>query len=134
MKLKLPKIEVPTLPKFSLKGSFNLKPPSVPKIGVNWNAQGGIFKKPTIFNTANAGLQGVGEAGAEAIIPLKSNVLGLIGDAIAKNMSKEETETSTVIHVENMNVRDEYDIQRIAKELDDLANKRGRQKGVVRTR
>jgi len=134
MKLKIPKIELPKMPKFSLSGKFSLKPPSVPKIGVNWNAQGGIFKKPTIFNTANAGLQGVGEAGAEAIIPLKSNVLGLIGDAIAKNMSKEETETSTVIHVENMNVRDEYDIQRIAKELDDLANKRGRQKGVVRTR
>lgn len=31
----------------------------------------GIFKKPTIFNTRNAGMQGVGEAGAEAILPLK---------------------------------------------------------------
>lgn len=59
MKLKIPKIEMPKLPKFSLKGEFSLKPPKVPKIAVNWNAKGGIFTKPTIFNTANAGLQGV---------------------------------------------------------------------------
>ena len=34
-----------------------------------WNAEGGIFSKPTIFNT-RLGMQGVGEAGAEAIMPL----------------------------------------------------------------
>lgn len=86
MKLKLPKIQLPKLPKFSLDGEFSLKPPSVPKIGVSWNAVGGIFRNPTIFNTANAGLQGVGEAGAEAIIPLNNNTLGAIGEMIAKTM------------------------------------------------
>lgn len=40
-----------------------------PEVGVNWNAKGGIFNSPTIFGT-NKGLQGVGEAGAEAILPL----------------------------------------------------------------
>lgn len=39
------------------------------EVGVNWNAEGGIFDKPTIFGT-NKGYQGVGEAGAEAILPL----------------------------------------------------------------
>jgi hypothetical protein len=34
-----------------------------------WNADGGIFSKPTIFNT-RLGMQGVGEAGPEAIMPL----------------------------------------------------------------
>lgn len=86
MKLKIPKIEMPKLPKFTLTGKFSLMPPSVPKVGVNWNAMGGIFKNPTIFNTANAGLQGVGEAGAEAIIPLNSKVLGGIGEGIANTM------------------------------------------------
>lgn len=36
---------------------------------VNWNADGGIFSRPTIFNT-NSGLQGVGEKEPEAIMPL----------------------------------------------------------------
>ena len=40
--------------------------------GISWNKKGGIFTSPTIFATPNAGLQGVGEAGAEAIIPLDS--------------------------------------------------------------
>lgn len=60
------------LPKFKIEGSMNplkwLKE-GVPKLKVQWNAEGGIFKRPTIFNTV-AGLQGVGEAGAEAIMPL----------------------------------------------------------------
>ena len=43
----------------------------IPTFSISWNALGGIFRKPTIFNTPN-GLQGVGEAGAEAILPLDS--------------------------------------------------------------
>lgn len=56
-----------SLPKFHVDGG---KPPfgiggkgSLPSFGVTWNAEGGIFDKPTI-------LQGVGEAGPEAVIPL----------------------------------------------------------------
>ena len=37
---------------------------SLPKFNVTWNADGAIFTRPTI-------LQGVGEAGPEAVIPLK---------------------------------------------------------------
>lgn len=37
--------------------------PGMPYLKVNWNAAGGIFDKPTV-------LQGVGEAGAEAVVPL----------------------------------------------------------------
>ena len=62
----LPKIK---LPSFSLKGKFSLSPPSVPKISVNWNAAGAVFDQPTIFST-RLGLQGVGEAGPEAIAPI----------------------------------------------------------------
>ncbi len=42
---------------------------SVPKFSVAWNALGGIFDRPTILNTTS-GMQGVGEAGPEAILPL----------------------------------------------------------------
>ena len=51
------------LPHFSLSGEFSLMPPSVPKLNVDWYAQGGIFTSPTL-------LAGVGEAGPEAVLPL----------------------------------------------------------------
>lgn len=60
------------MPKFEVKGSLNpLKWMSegLPKLSVKWNADGGIFDRPTIFSTPY-GLQGVGEAGPEAIMPL----------------------------------------------------------------
>ena len=43
---------------------------SIPSLSINWYAKGGIFTKPTLFPTVN-GLAGVGEAGAEAVLPIK---------------------------------------------------------------
>lgn len=40
-----------------------------PSISVEWYAKGGIFKRPTLL-ASNSGLKGVGEAGAEAVVPL----------------------------------------------------------------
>lgn len=84
LKLSLPKIKMPS---FSIK-NWSMNPAdwikAMPKLTVSWNKLGGIFTQPTIFNTANAGLQGVGEAGPEAILPLNNNVLGSIGRAIAE--------------------------------------------------
>ena len=54
------------LPHFRITGSFSLSPPSVPRIGVEWYAKGGIFTQPTIF-----GGIGVGEAGAVAVLPIE---------------------------------------------------------------
>lgn len=48
---------------------------------VRWNAEGGIFDRPTIFST-RAGLQGVGEAGAEAIAPI-GVLQKYVSDAVA---------------------------------------------------
>ena len=63
LSLKLPHIK---LPHFKLSGKLSLVPPSVPKISIDWYKNGGIFTQPTIF-----GGVGVGEAGAEAVLPLK---------------------------------------------------------------
>jgi len=41
----------------------------IPKFTTIWHAEGGIFKKPTLFDT-KSGVHGVGEAGAEAVLPL----------------------------------------------------------------
>lgn len=64
----LPKIK---LPHFSITGSFSLNPPSVPKFSVTWYKNGAVFAKPTLFDTAS-GVKGVGEAGAEAVLPLST--------------------------------------------------------------
>lgn len=73
-------------PKFSLKTSSKKilgKEITYPSgIDVQWNAKGGIFKKPMIAGYANGAFQGVGEAGAEAVIPLNQNTLGQIGQGI----------------------------------------------------
>lgn len=64
-----PQVKMPT---FGIAGSLNpvdWLTQGLPSLTVDWNAGGGIFDKPTIFATG-AGLQGVGEAGPEAIMPL----------------------------------------------------------------
>jgi len=66
---KLPDLK---MPHFSISGSFNLKPPSVPKITTKWFAEGGVMTSPTIFGANGDNLLGGGEAGAEAILPLSS--------------------------------------------------------------
>jgi len=63
--LKIPKISVSGgKAPFGIAGKGSL-----PSFKVKWNADGVIFNKPTIFNT-RAGLQGVGEAGAEVVSPV----------------------------------------------------------------
>lgn len=65
--LKIPSISVSGgKAPFGIAGKGKL-----PSFDVKWNAEGAIFRKPTIFDT-EYGLQGVGEAGAEAIAPIKT--------------------------------------------------------------
>lgn len=87
MKLSIPKISLPQMPKFSLTGEFSLNPPSVPKIGIEWFAQGGILTRPTAFGMNGNNIMAGGEAGPEAVLPLNAATLGAIGEGIAKTMN-----------------------------------------------
>jgi TP901 family phage tail tape measure protein len=68
LKLSFPSIK---LPHFSISGSFSLSPPSVPSLSVQWYKDGGIMTSPTLFGMNGSALMAGGEAGAEAILPLK---------------------------------------------------------------
>jgi tape measure domain-containing protein len=76
------KIEWPhiNLPHFTVSGSFNLDPAnfSVPSIGIEWYAKGGIFNGPSIA--------GLGEAGPEAAMPLQGRNMWPFADAVAARL------------------------------------------------
>ena len=103
-KPKLPKIDV----SMGNKSILGVNIP-YPKFSVSWNAKGGIFRKPTIFNTPS-GLQGVGEAGAEAIIPLKSFYNHL--DDKLDSMGNGGINITV-----NANVNNDMDIRKLADDL-----------------
>lgn len=59
------------LPHPYITGSFSINPPSVPHFGIDWYRNGAIMTKPTVFGTNGNTLLAGGEAGDEAILPLK---------------------------------------------------------------
>jgi len=89
MKISFPSIK---LPHFSIKPSGwkigDLLKGSIPKLGIDWYAKGGILNKPTIFDydprTGNAKVGG--EAGAEAVAPIET-LLGYVRTAVAEQNS-----------------------------------------------
>ena len=68
-----------------------------PNVGTRWNADGAVFDKPTIFNT-RLGLQGVGEAGKEAVAPI-SVLQGYVSAAVRSEMGRMESGFSNMLNV-----------------------------------
>lgn len=80
----LPKLKMPHI---SISGEFSLVPPKVPSFSIDWYARGGVFDKPTLFGYGGS-LGGLGEAGAEAVVPLERN-LGWL-DKLATMLSEKQ--------------------------------------------
>lgn len=80
--LKLPHISVTGgVAPFGIGGKGSL-----PKFSIAWYAKGGVMKSPTIFGVAGNTLLGGGEAGPEAIAPIKV-LQKYIKDAVSGSMS-----------------------------------------------
>lgn len=92
---KLPRIK---LPHFKISGKFSLDPPSIPKISVSWYQKGGIFDKPTLFPYGDGMIGGLGENGAEAIVPLEKNTEWL--DRIAERLYGRQGKTPIYLQVD----------------------------------
>lgn len=89
-----PKIK---LPHFSIKGKFDLASLSVPSLGVNWYAKGGIFNSPNII--------GVGEYGQEAVLPI-SKLDQIMANALSKSIDiqgRARNNLSNLRHGDNYN-------------------------------
>ena len=91
---------IPT-PKFSISPSGwkvgDLLKGSIPKLSIKWNALGGVFTKPTL-TAYGASIQGLGEDGAEAIVPLEKNTKWL--DIIADKLAARQSNTPVVLNVD----------------------------------
>ena len=73
------------LPHPYISGHFSLNPPSVPHFGISWYKSGGIMTRPTVFGASGNTLLAGGEAGAEAILPLKA-FYDRLGDMLDKKL------------------------------------------------
>ena len=85
------------MPRISISGKFSLNPPSAPKFSISWNKLGGIFDKPTLFNYGGS-LQGIGEDGAEAVVPLEKNTKWL--DKLAERITAKQGNIPIVLQVD----------------------------------
>lgn len=117
----------------SIKGFFNfeISMPRIPKPHIDWQSvnmpfggsfsipdiswykKGAIFTKPTLFNTP-FGMKGVGEAGAEAVLPIEK-LSGIIAEALRQN--NDTTLAGVTVTGNTFYVREESDIDKIAREL-----------------
>ena len=86
-----------------------------PSVDIEWYAKGGIFKRPTVFATPN-GLKGVGEAGAEAVVPLSElwSQMANMGNSIAEGVSRAGGDEITI----NVYAQPGMDIKALAEEIE----------------
>ena len=128
MKITIPKPKIPHVDVTMKSKSIGGVDVPYPSFNVEWHKYGGFFDRPT--------LAGLGEAGKEAIVPLVGRQMDPFADAVANRLSEwfgppqqHVADGGTTIVIKEMNVRDDNDIVRISRELDDISNRSRRFRG-----
>lgn len=117
------------MPKIDITGKFSLNPLQVPKFGIGWYQTGGIFTGPSVI--------GVGENGDEAVLPLSNKRrMKPFANAVASMMALDNTSGSSnnkgvTINIDNMSVRNDMDIKKIAEEINRLTARENRKLGLI---
>lgn len=86
------------LPHPSISGYFSLDPPSVPHFSISWYKDGAIMTKPTVFGAIGNRLLAGGEAGEEAILPLKL-FFDKVGEMLDKKLEAVTGGTTVYVYV-----------------------------------
>lgn len=105
------------IPSIKQTGTKSILGVDIPTFGIEWNAQGGIMTRPTIFGAVNNVLQGGGEAGPEAILPLSKfwdNLERYIYGAISTPVP---AQANTTNHINITVYGGNMDNESIAKEI-----------------
>ena len=111
------------MPHFTFSGSMNpidwIKG-GLPSVGLTFHAKGGIFNQPTDMGGGNI----IGEAGAEALIPLSnSNAVKPFAKAVASQFNllqpdKDKGSTGdTIVNIINPVVKDETDMKKFSRQI-----------------
>lgn len=129
LKLKIPDIKLPKLPRLNISGKLSINPPSVPKL--NWYDKGGVFYGPQVI--------GVGEKRPEfvgALDDLRAIVSASMREVMNGGGTTNNSTSSTVnfdgfMRGATLVVREEADIEKIARELYRHTKAVARRNGVV---
>lgn len=121
MLIKIPKPKIPKISVSMSKKSFLGLSVPVPNFDLSWHKTGGMFSGPSVI--------GVGEqAGVkEAVIPMSGQHMKPFAEEIANQMGGGNGVT---INVENMQVRNDQDIEKIAQGLYNLQQRKARSGGM----
>ena len=87
-----------SLPHISISGGFSINPPSVPHFSIQWYKDGAIMTKPTVFGAIGNRLLAGGEAGEEAILPLKL-FFDKVGEMLDKKLEAVSGGTTVYVYV-----------------------------------
>ncbi|MGF9741575.1 hypothetical protein ABEX38_29850 [Priestia megaterium] len=132
MKISIPKFKLPSV-EIGSKEAFGGKV-KVPTFKLNWHAKGGIFDGATMLGGGN----GVGEAGAEAVMPIQhKRYMAPFASAIADNLktmagNKKQSnggDQYTIVFNEPVVIREEADITKLVAEMDKKKRIQERAKG-----